>query len=198
MTSHPQETWALASVHLDAQRLLLNWRVCAGAFLGSQPGAATGEACPHPCLNPASLKPGSHSVWGKSGDLRRSKVRRRRRVGLKLGSPEKLPGEAGDGPPPGGAPFAWIWGCRKEGHRPPGVSWDWAAGGMERPAPPGGGRARPGERRPGLPRCRVQGPGGRLQLRAARRSCPAGAAFSESPPEAAGGRKGSVPCTLPP
>lgn len=49
-------------------------------------------------------------------------------MSLKLGSPGKLPGGEVDGPPPGGAPFARIWGCRKEGHRPPGVSWDWAVG----------------------------------------------------------------------
>lgn len=56
-----------------------------GGLLGSQPGAATGETCPHSPLRPPPLKPASHSSGKKMWNPGRSKVKWWRRVESQTG-----------------------------------------------------------------------------------------------------------------
>lgn len=68
---------------------------------------------------PSPLKPGSHTSGREMGSPRHSEVRWWRGSCLLLGPPGQLLGKEGDSPPPGGAPFARIWGWKKEGYRSP-------------------------------------------------------------------------------
>lgn len=103
-----------------------------------------------------------------------SKVKWWRRVESQTGCLQRSCQAEGDGAPPGGAPFAWICGWKKEGCRPPGVPGTRPPTGLRgRPLPAGEGLD-PGA---GAEAPRLRRPGRATACGSARRCAPAGLAL---------------------